>query len=103
MVVGTSWLADDRLGRPPLGPVAGVGPVGVGEPDVGLELSTEAGLLGDQEPGEGRLLVLVQGGQLHALDAAVGLGTTGLDAAVLGRELLGHGADEGPSTRIQNR
>jgi hypothetical protein len=51
-----------------------VGAFGVVVPEVALQVELEAGLLGDQLPGEGGFPALLQDGLLDALHAPIGLG-----------------------------
>ena len=75
-------LADYGFGSAAAGPAAGVGAVFIGVAQVAFEFAPEAGLLGDQVAGEGRLPARSDDRALDPLDAAVVLRSAGVDEAM---------------------
>ena len=73
---------DDIPGHPSLGQAPGVGAIEVEVAQVLLEVARKRGGLGRQRAGEGGPPALLEDRQLEALDAAVGVRATGLDAAL---------------------
>jgi hypothetical protein len=65
-----------------------VGALAVVVAPIALQVEAEAGLLGDQVAGEGRLPALLQDGLLDPLHAPIGLGPTGPDEALAGARLV---------------
>lgn len=76
-----------------MGEPAGVGPVAVVVVEVDLEVLGQAGHLGDEVAGEGRLPAFVEDGELDAFHAAVGLGAAGADGPVIGTEAVQGGRE----------
>src|SRR4029453_4499339 len=81
-----AWPCREQLRGAAAGPSAGVGAFGVVVAQVAFQIQPQAGLLGDEVAGKGRLPALVQDGLLHPLDAAVGLRAAGPEEAVAGAE-----------------
>jgi len=65
-----------------------VGAIGVVVGEVLVEVALEGGHLGHQRAGEGGPPALLEDGQLQPLDAAVRVGSAGLDEALAGTELV---------------
>src|SRR4029453_13059002 len=87
-------LPEDLIWCAAAGPAAGMDAFVVVVAEVAFQVELEAGLLGNQVAGKGRLPALVQDGLLDPFHAPVGLGSAGPDEAVAGSQ-LGDGGLEG--------
>ena len=91
--------AEDLIRGPALGPAAGVGPFGVVVAEIAVQIQPQAGLLGDEVAGKGRLLALIQDGLLDRFHTAVCLGPASVNDGMAGTE-LGDGGLEGPGAEL---